>query len=350
VKLGVISSSWPSVLRPWAGHFVADLSAALARAGHEVAAVVPEFGAGGALATTAGVRLCAARISGVPASPARDRRAGLAMLRALRSRAAGERADLWLCHWWPTALAAPQGAPRLAVLHGSDVDLLERLPRSLARALVGRGTVVAVAESLAERFGRATCRPAPAVCRLGAQRWTEASERDGRWGALAADWLRAPGPRVLTVARDTPGKGLGTVGAARALAPTLSWLVVTPELGAGPREVEALVAQADLVVVPSERGPGLPTEGSPHIIAQAVAAGVPVLAGPNLAARDAARRLGQAEVTEDGAVPLASAVVAALSREAHAALRAEAQRHATTLGWDAVLPAWLQAIEQARAR
>ncbi|MEZ4267993.1 MAG: hypothetical protein R3F39_16615 [Myxococcota bacterium] len=75
------------------------------------------------------------------------------------------------------------------------------------------------------------------------------------------------------------------------------------------------MARAGPVVVPSEDGPGLPREGSPHIIAQAVAAGVLVLAGPNAAAREAVRRLDQAELSEAGLAALAAATIAACTRK-----------------------------------
>lgn len=347
MRLVVVSTSWPSLLRPWAGHFVADLSAAIAATGVEVRALVPQFGAGGALQTRPGVALLPARVRGAPRSPARDPRFGLEMLRALRRRAAGEGADLWLCHWWPTGLAAPPGARRLLVLHGSDVDLMERLPGAAVRALTRGTSVVAVADALGRRFAAHTGAAAPEICPLGASAHGDSLDGDGAPPDFARAFVDASGPRVLTVGRDAPGKGLGVVREAAGRLPGVSWLVLTPELGAGPRDVERLVACADLVVVPSEDGPGMPREGSPHIIAQALVAGVPVLAGPNRAVREAARRLGQAEVAEPGAEALADAVIWCLNRENHVKLASEARLRGAERGWERVLPAWLSAMERA---
>lgn len=347
MRLVVVSTSWPSLLRPWAGHFVADLCAAIAAAGVDVHALVPEFGAGGTLETRAGVTLLPARVRGAPRSPAHDPGFGVTMLRALRQRAAGQRADLWLCHWWPTGLAAPRSSRRLLVLHGSDVDLIERLPRPAARFLIGGAPVVCVAEPLGRRFAAHTGTQRPEICALGANACRESLGDASGLPPFAQAFATASGPRVLTVGREAPGKGLHTAREAASRLVGVNWLVLSPEMGLGPRDVERLVAACDLVVVPSEDGRGMPREGSPHIIAQAAVAGVPVLAGPNRAVRAAARRLGQAEVTGSGAAALASAVNRCLNAESHAKLALEARLRGVELGWERVLPAWLKAIERA---
>lgn len=347
MRLGVLSTSWPSVLRPWAGHFVADLGEALARSGVEVCAVVPWFGAGGALEARPGVTLAAAPVAGPPRSPAGDAALGVTMLRALRERAARESVDLWLCHWWPTGWAVPRGARRLMVLHGSDVDLLERLPRAVGRRLAPAEETVAVAETLAWRHADRLGGARPTVCRLGAR--SAADEGEAPPPAFAQGWLDASGPRVLTVGRAAPGKGLAVARAAARRLDGVAWLTVTPALGAGPRQIEQLIRSADLVVVPSEGGPGLPSEGSPHVITQALVAGVPVLGGPNAAVRAAVRTAGQAEVCDAGPDALAEAVSSALEPSRRAALAEAARRAGAGLDWGAVLPAWLRAIEGARS-
>ncbi|MGM0575703.1 MAG: glycosyltransferase [Myxococcota bacterium] len=335
MRLGVITSSWPSRVRPWAGHFVADLCEGLASRGWEVEAVAPSWVDDGAPGTRSGVRLVPAEVGGVARSPGRHGRTGVRVLGALRREARRREADVWLCHWWPTALAVPRTVPRLVVLHGSDVDLMERLPARVSRAATSGARVVAVADGLARRAAARTGRVRPAVCRLGAR----VAEGPQGGAGFPAWWLDAPGPRVLTVGREAPGKGLDVAReAARRL--TLPWLVVTPALGLGPAGVRGLVAAADLVVVPILDGPGLPREGHPHVITQALAAGVPVVGGPNAAVREALRDSGQVEVASAGPAALARAVRRALEPVRHASLRAAAREAGAGLRWDAVLPEW----------
>lgn len=307
-SLAVISTSWPSVAVPWAGHFVADLTAALAAEGRfeRVDAVVPEWSVDGGCLPRPGVGLVRAPVLGSGRSLRGTPLRGAYVLGALWRAARGTDATHWLCHWWPTLLAAPPSrrARRVVCLHGSDVDLLERLPRMAARQLARSATLVAVAEGLARRVS-ARSRAQVHVLALGARVGGRAP-----WPAHAESWRLAAGPKVLTVARDAPGKGLWIARAAADLAPELTWFIGE---GLRPDVVRQMVASADLVVVPSIDGPGLPREGRPHVIAQALVAGTPVLGGPNRAVVEALEAAGMPTVSAADPAALARSVRAALA-------------------------------------
>jgi glycosyltransferase involved in cell wall biosynthesis len=330
MRIGLLSSSWPSRLRPWAGCFVAELGQALA-ARHEVVAVAPRWSGFGDLEEPPGVRLVPAPAPGAPGSLGVTASDGVLALAALWRAARRVNPDLWLCHWWPTALAARPGVPRVVVVHGSDLEWLERAPRPLAlrllRRLEGPGPVVAVGASLAHRLRALGA--TPRLCPLGAF----SAERLPRGTSE---------PRLLTAARDVPGKGLAVARAARAALGGLPWEVVS---GVHPARVRELIAGSDLVVVPNEDGPGSPKEGAPHIITQALAAGVPVLAGPNRSARAMACAAGQAEVEAPGPGNLARAVRASLIPARLDALGAAAAAGRAAHGWDAALVAWETVLE-----
>jgi len=344
-RLILLTTSWPSVRSPWAGHFVADLARHLARS-RPVTVVAPAWaGDGGALGRP-GVTLIPARLPGAPGSLAARPAWGGVVLASLR-RAAREAAraarpgpaPLWMAHWWPTAWAAPRGAIVTTVLHGSDVDLLERLPRPVARRALRPGPLVAVAPHLLRRalaLRRGAWAWPTRVCPLGAR------VAPGRrsLGTDAGWWTADPRPRVLTVARPAPGKGLAVARAAAELLPGVAWLVLGARAPVAPAAVRAALRWADLCVVPSEAGPMLPREGRPHVIAQALAAGVPVLGGPNEAVREALGAAGQREVRHPGAQALAQAVRAALEPAALSSLRRAARAAGAAYTWPAVLPGW----------
>lgn len=342
-RLAILSTSWPSHRRPWAGHFVADLTSALASAGRLVSVVTPQW-RGDALLERSGVTLCPAdvgvRARALPHAP----EAWPLVLGALGRRAAALRdgQTLWVAHWWPTLIAAPQGEPCVAVLHGSDVDLAERLPTALVRGLTERCVgAIGVAEHLTRRFAALTAIPALGVCPLGAQASLEPAPTSALGG-----WPADPRPRVLTVGRQAPGKGIDVARAVSASLPGIAWGFVTPELGLGPEEVRRLIAQADLLVVPSREGRGLPREGLPHVITQALVAGVPVVGGPNRAVRAAMRASGQVEVVDHAQGALAECVLRALG-PAHGELAHAARAAGQGLTWQSVLPRWEAAIEHA---
>jgi glycosyltransferase involved in cell wall biosynthesis len=191
---------------------------------------------------------------------------------------------------WPIALGA-RGALEV-VAHGSDVKLVERLPRAcrvaLATSLLRRGARFRfVSEDLRTRFARATsadvlARSRVAPCALDvsdAPSRAEARERlgigDERLAVVvgrlvpskdplrAAELAGAHASRVVVVG-DGP-----LLGALRLAAPRATFV------GKAPRPVAlAWIAAADLLVSASRE------EGSPTVVREARALGVPVLAVP----------------------------------------------------------------------
>jgi hypothetical protein len=337
-----LTTSWPSEERPWSGHFVADLAKGLADRGHSVAVCASSW-LGDPLSRIAGVHLSPAGVGltarHLPSSPEAWPLVLGALNGVARDVSVAQSPEVWLANWWPTGVVAPQGAPCVAVLHGSDVDLAERLPSGFARGLAARldGTI-AVAGHLARRFFDVTSTPSLGVIPLGA------SQSDGAGTPPAfADWIHDARPRALTVGREAPGKGLSVAQEAARSLKGVAWAFVTPECGVGPAGIRALLQHADLIVVPSRDGQDLPAEGRPHVLTQALVAGVPVVGGPNRAVRSAVRAAGQLEVTECGARALATAVHCALG-PMYASLRARAQCAGRDYEWSAVLPEWEAAL------
>ena len=236
-------------------------------------------------------------------------------------------------------MAAPEHVPCLAVLHGSDVDLAERLPQAFVRGLTERlGGTIAVAPHLSERFSAVTGVRSVGVVPLGAS----LSAGEPVPGAFR-QWALGGGPRILTVGRDVPGKGLDIARAAAARLDGIKWAIVTPDDGVGPMGVRALLRHADVLVVPSRDERRGPTEGRPHVLAQALVAGVAIVGGPNKAVRAAVRTAGQVEVTSDDPHALAAAVRYALG-EAHAGLRQKARFVGNDYRWPVLLPEWERAL------
>ena len=340
MNIGVLTTSWPTEARPWAGHFIADLTAGLASRGHHVAVCAPSW-RGEALVSPPMPRITISAVDleigahHLPSSPEVWPLVlgGLHTAAQLASRAAAP--DLWIANWWPTAIAAPGGAPCVAVLHGSDVDLAERLPKDFIRGLVTRlGGAIAVAPHLGQRFQMVSRVPTRGVVPLGAS-WSAGESVPEHFSS----WASEERLRVLTVGRDALGKGLGVARDAAAMLSGVAWAFVTPDDGVGPAGVRALLRHADALVVPSRDGAGLPAEGRPHVMTQAIVAGVPIVGGPNRAVRTAVRELGQFEVAKGGPLALATAVQRALS-VSHSALRETAQRIGRDYTWSAVLPKW----------
>jgi hypothetical protein len=310
----------------------------LAARGHSVSVCAPSW-RGEELPPRAGLSLCDARLEITPRHLPSSPEVWPLILGALHrtARAVSQSAppDLWLANWWPTGIAAPQGAPCVAVLHGSDVDLAERLPRGLAHGLATRlDGAIAVAPHLAQRFHEVTRTSTLGVVPLGASRSV-----DDPVPPAFASWAVDGRARVLTVGRDALGKGLSVARDAARTLDDVAWAFVTPEDSVGPSGIRALLRDTDLLVVPSRGGEGVPTEGRPHVLTQALVAGVPIVGGPNPAVRTAVREAGQVEVGEEGAQALVTAVQRALGAT-HAALRQRAQRVGRDYAWSAVLPQW----------
>ena len=342
MQIAFITSSWPSIRCPWAGHFIADLAAAIAAQGVDVRVVAPLYAHEGALEGRDGVHVESARVGAarrsLPQSPALWPRVLWALSRSARS----VNPDLWMAHWWPCLLALPRSARAMVVLHGSDVDLLERLPPSVGRWVGRRAAVAVVAEGLALRYAKRTGAPLPIICPLGAQAKADKSVAP----RIAQSWLCSGGPKILTVARPIRGKGLDVARRSALSLKGINWFVAG-DPPVHPREVRALMACADLCVVPSRTGSGVPSEGRPHIITQAMVAGVPCVGGPNLAVRHAMREHGQLECFSSTATALGQAVDEALCPPTYERLRSRALVAGQELTWSAVTHTWLGAVDDA---
>jgi glycosyltransferase involved in cell wall biosynthesis len=344
----MVTTSWPSQRRRWAGHFILSLASELAKRGHDVHVVAPSWKHDGAL-------LEAPRVSLHPMatglSPGALSRRSLSVLLALATlrKAVLEvhqqvRPDLWCCHWWPTLWTTPGGTARVAVLHGSDMELLERFPWLLSS--MRRVPVVAVSRGLADRYERLFSREVDHICHLGA--YDTASSPTAPRGELPAqigNWSLSERPRLLTVGRNTVGKGIHNAREVAAAMPEVDWLMITPDRGWGPEWVRYAIERATLVVLPTLGGSGYPKEGRPHLIAQALTAGVPLVGGPNHAVRQVLREAGQFEVRDSGASALQSAVAEALAPATYRKLEAAAEEARSFHHWRGVLPAWEQALQ-----
>ena len=345
MRLGLLATSWPSPRRPYVGHFISDLGAELLSRGHALSVCVPHW-EDEPPCPLPGARMYAGKIAtpsvAVGPSPFHWPLVLGALSRAAKRASEQGQRDLWLAHWWPTGLAVPQGERAIAVLHGSDVDLAERMPSALVQGLVAHldGTI-SVAEHLEGRFSPIAGLPSLGVAPLGAQDPCD----EGFPDAFEA-WASDPRPKVISVARDVAGKGIEVARRASARLPELTWAIVTPELGLGPSGIRALLRYADLCVIPSEIGSGLPSEGRPHILTQALVAGVGLVGGPSLAVRHAVRSAGQVEISEAGVEPLCRGIRSALGH-ALPSLRHSAASAGRELRWSVVIERWEALIRRA---
>lgn len=320
--------------------------------GLQVTVVAPEFIDDGGLLEVPGIELrkspVAGMAGGLVAAPTR----WAAVMAALRRGSHRSFCDAWLCHWWPTAFALSPGRASAVVLHGSDVDLLERLPRPLSYGVtrwLARRPVTAVAGHLAERFDSRLGRTHTSVTPLGA----DAAAGDlppAKHDALPREikrWLSSTGPRVLTVARNAPGKGLDVAREAARQIPDVRWLILDGRPPVDPDVVMWLVAAANLVVVPSQQGGGLPSEGCPYIIRQALACGTALLGGPNRAVVQALTQAGQPSVSSARPLALAKAVHQATIASEMVRLSRLSTKAGESTHWTRALVPWLDVLEDA---
>jgi glycosyltransferase involved in cell wall biosynthesis len=278
MRIGVLTTSYPRSDDDPAGHFVAGFARWLARhvgsvevlCAHPARTLFYRGGAPGALAVGRGWPE-AARFS-------------MALLSGAARRVA--RWDAIVSHWLvpsgAVGLAVAGARPHLAIAHGSDVALLERLPgggalagalaRSAdlvyaARALIGHGAlgrVVPMGIDVEAVVGgdREAARAALGVAvdekvalflgRLVREKGADlaiAALPDGATLLIAGD-----GPERAALARQARGRRVRLLGEVR---------------GAAKR---ALLAAADVLVLPSR------SDGAPTVIREAHAAGLPVVA------------------------------------------------------------------------
>jgi glycosyltransferase involved in cell wall biosynthesis len=331
MRVGVLTTSWPRPDDEAAGGFVAGFARWLAAHVGDVEVLRadprrPLFADGGA-----------------PLHLRDPRRwSDAARFTARLVGAAARRVRRWdalVSHWLvPSGIAAAAVAgarPHLAIAHGSDARLLAALPggRSVARALAHRADLVYVAEALA--LDGAPGRVVPMGVDVAALR---GGDRAGTRAALEVDDARV----ALFLGRLIDDKGADVL--VDAIARARGWIAVIAGDGPARPALErraallsdrvrlvgradamrrrALLAAADVLVLPSRR------EGAPQVIAEAQAAGLPVIA---TAVGGVPSLVGDAGILV--AAPATSDAIAdALVRMSDPALRAELAARATARG------------------
>jgi glycosyltransferase involved in cell wall biosynthesis len=359
MRIGIVTTSYPRAPTDPAGGFVAGLARWLAARGAAVDVVAAGPGADrdGAIAIH---RVDGRHLfygDGAPAALAASFwarvRAPWFAARLLRAAARLRPVDLWISHWLvPCAVAVEtlrprRGPPHLAIAHGSDVRLLEQL-RPLACAL-GRSSarLVFVSGELRARFAALSGRPTGVVCAMATEEVSTLAPPAGRFTALFLGRLvPQKGPDLfLAAARALAGVDFLLAGDGpcafelRTQAPpNLRLLGVVS--GAAK---QAALAAAHVVCVPS-RG----HEGSPVVIAEARAAGRPVVGANVGGIPEAIGAAGLIVPPND-----AGALVAALARlradpELYARMRAACDPAKAT--WPHVGPRLLSAVLPPAAR
>lgn len=289
-----------------------------------------------------------------PAGPALVGALLAGLVREVRAQVRAGSPDVLHAHWWvPGAVVARlarTGVPTVVTVHGTDVALLESRPRlaRLARwALAGADRVEAVSSALAERLEAATGRAADAVNPMPlhpdrlAPAGPPAPPRARPGGGAGGDRLE-----VLAVGRLVPEKGFRDLVEAAIRCPVPVRLVlagegpdrerlVTRAAGAGldlhlagrlsSRELGEAYARADVVVQPSH------AEGLGLVAAEALLAGVPVVATDSGGVRDLLASDALVPVGDPDALAAALAAVAADPGGARAGTAAPAERARTRL-------------------
>ncbi len=306
-----LTTSYPRHPDDWAGRFVAEFAADLVARGWRVRVLAP--GRGWSPPGVERLRWPAppGLFDGHGAPEALRRRPLIAPPRAAAAQlaltAAARRcvhpADVIVGHWLlpagPAALAAARrhGNRTHLVAHGSDVALLERLPRAVARLLDRVAGITFVSRDLSARFAARLGRPPTARCHVHPMGIPPPSPCRATLDRLRR--LAAGRPIVASVGRLVPLKGFDVLAEALGHLPRPRPLWVAagdgPErarladrcaaLGVdlhlpgpvGPAARDALLAAAAACVVPS-RPIGRRREGTPLVVLEALSAGAPLIA------------------------------------------------------------------------
>jgi len=393
LRIAVLAHSFPRFAGDGHGTFVKSLSEALARRGHRVWAVIPFDPAirpdpGTPLAIEPFRYVWPDRLHRLGYSRTLQRDLGLKLWavaeaplyfafaqRALARLVRSEKIDLIHAHWiLPNGYVAARvsrttGVPYVVTLHGSDVFMAERnrLFASLARrALAGAAHVTSCSAELSARLvALAGGEHASKVLLVpnGTEPAGVATEREP--GAAGAPELPAGCRPVVAVGRLVDKKGFRHLldAAPRILARVPEARIVLG--GGGPLEaplreqarrlgiegsvvftgaldhgrVLALLAGAEVVVMPSVRDPRGNVDGLPIVVLEAMAAGRPVVAsevsGIPLAIED-----GRSGLLVPAGRPeaIAEAVIGLLEDRDRARELGERARERieTELNWDAV--------------
>jgi len=295
MRIGVITTSYPRTPGDFSGAFVAEHVRWMEEAAGWEVDVVAAGGADGRVSAGADLFYD----EGAPDRLARSPRAWWSALKFSRAldTEVRRRASSWdgiVAHWLVPCgvVAARTGLPAVAIAHSGDVHLLRRLRviRPVARTLSRAGVHVSfVTEQLRELFleraGRVEL--SSSVTPMGIDFHRFAGQRGGR---------RAARPRVLFLGRLVPVKGVATLIEAMTLVRSAATLTIA---GAGPDAAslraragddvrfvgevrgaarDRLLADADVVVIPSIAVEGGRSEGLPQVLLEAMATGVPVIA------------------------------------------------------------------------
>jgi glycosyltransferase involved in cell wall biosynthesis len=292
MRLGIVTTSYPRAPCDPAGGFVAEHARWLTRAGHEVDVVAAGDGPG---RVRAGAELfydegAPDRLARAPRAWWSAARFSLALAAEVRRR---QRAwDGIVAHWLVPCgvVAARAGLPAVAIAHSGDVHLLRRLRivRPVAAALARAGVHVAfVSEQLRALF----------LSRAGGVALSTSVTPMGidfdRFGVQTRSSRRRT---VLFLGRLVPVKGAAVaIDAMKRVAHDATLCIA----GAGPDEAalraradsdvrfvgevrggdrDQLLADADVVVIPSVEVEGGRSEGTPQVLLEAMATGVPVIA------------------------------------------------------------------------
>lgn len=364
-RIGVITTSYPRWPGDAAGGFVAGHVAYLRATGAEVEVIAVGDDPARAQGGEDGVTRVDGRglfyRGGAPEALEAGSRAALAALAvsaALLATVArhARRWDAVVAHWLaPSALAAALVAgdrPLLAVAHGGEVHLLARtrLLGPTLRLLHARGATVAFVSEALRRCALAAV-PADlaatlrtAVQPMGVDDLATAAIRAARATRPAPTFTSARPATLLVLARLVPIKSIATAIAALPRLATPCRLLIAgdgPEraalaaaaapLGARVRllgQVDAaardrLLADADLVLVPSVTRPDGREEGTPLAALEALAAGVRLIASATG---------GLVELVRHGAVLVPPGAPAALAAAIDRALAAPPPA-AAEVGW-----------------